>query len=124
MATILLVDDDDLFRGVVKDTLTRAGHDVRDAANGEHAMRDFREYRPQLVVTDIFMPEHDGIELIQELRRVEPTVKIVAMSGHAGKVDFLRFAARLGAKRVLEKPFHEADLLEAVAEVLEGAEAD
>lgn len=120
MATILLVDDDDLFRGVVMDTLTHAGYDVRDAADGAHALRDFREHRAQLVVTDIFMPEQDGIALIQELLRIEPTVKVVAMSGHTGKSDYLRFAARLGAKRVLEKPFHEADLLEAVAEVLAG----
>lgn len=120
MATILLVDDDDLFRGVVKDTLARAGHDVREAANGADGLSDFRARGAQLVVTDIFMPEQDGIELIQELLRIDPDVGIVAMSGHAGKADFLSFAKRLGARRILKKPFREADLLEAVAKTLAG----
>lgn len=113
----LVVDDDPLVRDVVVRTLTSAGYRVHAAANGNEAVKIFGKTPCGIVVTDIVMPEKEGIETIIELKRLDPEVKILAISGggrERGK-EFLRYASRLGANAVLSKPFRKAELLEIVA---------
>jgi len=120
MPRILVVEDDDQLRAVLTQILERAGHEVAEAANGRAAMELQRRAGADLVITDIIMPEMDGIEIITALRRDFPAVKIIAMSGGSriGPVEFLNLARLLGAHRTLHKPFALQDMLEAVDELL------
>jgi two-component system chemotaxis response regulator CheY len=117
---ILLVDDDDLLRGALHQILVRAGYDVDDASNGRVAVREYRRQRYDAVITDIVMPDEDGLGTIRELRRLNPGVKIIAISGGGlGKAgDYLGIAQMLGAMRTLAKPFLPEVLLAMIAEVL------
>jgi CheY-like chemotaxis protein len=122
MASILLVDDDDEFLAMLSEVLERAGYQVQQASDGEQAIKLYRKHPTDLVITDLVMPEKEGIQLIVELRRLNHKVKIIAISG-AGQTlqnEYLRMAKALGAKRVLGKPFPVDQILEAVREVLEG----
>ena len=117
---ILLVDDDELLRGALHQILVRAGYDVDDASNGKVAMREYRRQRCDVVIMDIVMPDEEGLGTIRELRRVDPNVKIIAISGGGlGKAgDYLGIAQMLGAMRTLAKPFLPEALLAMIAEVL------
>lgn len=123
MATVLVVDDDDLVRSTLRVILERAGHDVHEAANGQMATSFFRDKRPDVVITDIYMPEKDGLEVVMELRRIQPDVKIIAISGGGPNVEtgLLGSAQIFGAKRTLFKPILPDVLLATVDEVLAGA---
>jgi YesN/AraC family two-component response regulator len=107
MANVVLVEDVEALRQNLKILLTRNGHVVREAANGHEATRLIAEQTPDLLVTDIFMPEKDGIEIIQEVRRLHPQLRIIAMSGGLPRDHdvFLKMAQRLGVKATLSKPF-------------------
>lgn len=118
MAEILVIDDDPQMRRLLTRILTGAGHTVREAANGKAGIESFRQAQPALVITDIVMPDVEGIELIRELRREAPTIPILAISGSRYPV-YLRAATILGATAKLEKPFEKDKLLQAVAELLE-----
>ena len=120
MPRILLVDDDELLRGALHQILVRAGYDVHDASNGKVAVREYRRQRCDVVITDIVMPDEEGLGTIKELRRVDPNVKIIAISGGGlGKAgDYLGIAQMLGAMRTLAKPFLPEALLAMIAEVL------
>ena len=124
MATILLVEDDDGVRGVLKKTLVNAGHEVEDASNGYLAIAAYRRQAPDLVITDLVMPEKDGLETIMELRRLNPSIRIIAVSGGGRTIGlgqlYLDSARALGAARILAKPFTSAALLKAVEDVLAG----
>jgi len=121
MARILAVDDDDVFRGALRVVLEAAGYTVLEAPDGEAGLRVYREHGADLVLVDLFMPERDGLEVIQALRATTPQLKIVAMSGggRIGPRDMLTVAAALGASRTLRKPFESRDLLAAIRELLE-----
>ena len=120
MPRILLVDDDELLRGALHQILVRAGYDVDDASNGKVAVREYRRQRCDVVIMDIVMPDEEGLGTIRELRRVDPNVKIIAISGGGlGKAgDYLGIAQMLGAMRTLAKPFLPEALLAMIAEVL------
>ena len=120
MPRILLVDDDELLRGTLHQILVRAGYDVDDASNGKVAVREYRRQRCDVVIMDIVMPDEEGLGTIRELRRVDPNVKIIAISGGGlGKAgDYLGIAQMLGAMRTLAKPFLPEALLAMIAEVL------
>ena len=120
MPRILLVDDDELLRGALRQILVRAGYDVDDASNGKVAIREYRRQRSDVVITDIVMPDEEGLGTIRELRRVDPKVKIIAISGGGlGKAgDYLGIAQILGAMRTLAKPFVPEVLLAMITEVL------
>ncbi len=120
MAYILLIDDDVLFRTILCDNLVRAGHEVAVAGDGVRGVKLFHQRPPDLVITDIIMPEMDGIETIMELRRHNPRVKIIAISGGVkeGMDSYLRPAALLGAQRTFSKPVDMGELLEAINDIL------
>jgi DNA-binding response OmpR family regulator len=116
---ILVIDDDDSVRFLLRQTLARAGHDVSEARNGNEAHQVFKEKPTQLVITDVLMPEKDGIEAIREFRENNPEVKIIAISG-GGRIDpkmCLMMAKHVGADRVLSKPFEAEALLSMVREL-------
>ncbi len=117
---ILLVEDDAGTRGMLKQMLERAGYDITEARDGEEGLRLYRQAPPDLIITDILMPEKEGLGLIRELQREQPRPKIIAISGggHTGMLDFLHVAERLGAQRTLHKPVQQQDLLAAVQSVL------
>ncbi len=116
MVKLLLIEDDDLFRGQLAAGLVDAGHDVTEAANGRAGLRLFRETDPALVITDIVMDEGEGLGAIMELRREAPGLPIIAMSGNSVYLDH---GVKLGASEALLKPFNMKDLGEAIARVME-----
>lgn len=118
MASILIVDDNAAVREVLRVGLEAAGHTVREAKNGREGIRAFRNEPCDLVITDIYMPERDGLELIEALRRTHPKVKILAMSGASGTMDYLNKARSLGAATVIRKPFVMPTVLNAVMDLL------
>jgi CheY-like chemotaxis protein len=85
MAHILMIDDDEVLRATIRRVLERAGHRVTEAENGDVGMRIVQGETPDLVITDLLMPEKEGIETIQELREGFPEIPIVAVSGAGGE---------------------------------------
>jgi len=118
-ARILVVDDDETVRLALRRMLESAGYEVLEAPNGRVAMTLCREDPPDLMITDIFMPEQEGMETIQAMRREFPGVKLIAVSGQAGGV-YLRVAKLLGAQATLEKPLRMETVLATVRSVLGG----
>jgi CheY-like chemotaxis protein len=119
MARILLIDDDDSFRGVLKASLEQMGHRVTEANDGRQGLLRFQENVFDVVVTDLIMPDKEGIETIMDLRKLEPAVKIIAMSGggRVTSVDYLQIARQVGAKQILAKPFLYDDIKAAIDEL-------
>lgn len=115
--SILVVDDEPELRDLMMRVLKRGGHRVTCAGNGVEASRAMASERFDVVVTDVIMPEKDGIQVINELRRKYPDVRIIAMSGggHVSRDQYLKIAKGLGAHALLEKPFANEDLLAAIA---------
>lgn len=111
---VLVIEDNADLRNLVRLALEGAGHEVLTATQGQEGLAYLNGHPVDAVVTDLFMPEMDGIEVIAALGRQFPGVKIVAMSGRAG-VDYLAVAKELGAARILRKPFIMDELLSAVA---------
>lgn len=114
--SVLVIDDEDLVRDTLRRALESAGIEVTVAADGREGLETYLVNPTDVVVTDILMPEKEGIETIIELKRENPEVKIVAISGgdRAGNTDFLEMAVLLGADRVLRKPFRPRELLAAI----------
>ena len=116
MFRILVIDDDVQVRKMLRLTLAAEGFDVMEAQDGKVAMRLFRQDPADLVITDLIMPEKEGIETIIELKRDYPGIKIIAISG-GGRIDpkdYLYLAEKLGAQITLEKPFSRKEVLDAV----------
>jgi len=120
MARILIIDDEEQMRGMLRQMLERAGYEVIDAADGKEGMKLFRREPADLIITDLLMPEKEGLETIMELRREFPGTKIIAISGggREGILDFLPAARKLGACATLAKPFERQEMLDAVAKAL------
>jgi DNA-binding response OmpR family regulator len=120
MSDILIIDDDAAVRITLQRVLQAAGFRVRAAADGEEGVAEFRRQNAVLVITDIFMPEKDGLEVIRELRSLAPSLPILVTSGRAraGRVDFLETAIRLGASDVLAKPFDAEAIVSRVRQML------
>lgn len=118
MACILIVEDDPTLARILARYLKLQGHDVRTLETGEEAL-DVLEGL-DVIITDIKMPEMDGIELIIEVREVYPSVPVIVMSGNPSRKMLLDSAKKLGAVKVLEKPFDLDTLEVAVMEVLRG----
>ena len=114
---VLVVDDDDDLTRSMRILLERAGFEVELASNGARALEVQRNFPAHVLITDIFMPEMDGLETIQQFRQEFPAVKIVAMSGASGRTDYLLTAGTAGAGGTLQKPFTEETLLQALRKV-------
>ncbi len=123
MATILVIEDNTAVRNTVCRILQSGGYDVTIAEDGRKGMAMFRRQRPDLVITDIIMPEQEGIETIRQILGDQPDAKIIAISGggRMGHIDFLDAARKLGARDILPKPFDPDDLLSRVENCLAAA---
>lgn len=115
MTKILLVEDEERIRSLLKEVLESEGYEVQEASSGKEALQSHARSPPDLILTDIVMPDTEGIEMIIKIRKSDPNVKIVAMSGG----DYLGMARKLGADCTLTKPFSNQTLLDAVKATLE-----
>jgi two-component system, chemotaxis family, chemotaxis protein CheY len=120
MPHILLVDDDSAFRKMLRLTLQRMGYEITEACDGKQALGLYKQLPVDAVLTDLIMPEKEGLETITELHRIDPNVRIVAMSG-GGRLnakDILSVARAMGADHVLAKPFSDEELVTALNSAL------
>jgi DNA-binding response OmpR family regulator len=124
MRRILVIEDEAGIRRALRTVLERAGYVVREARTGHDAMRLWREEESDLVITDIHMPDKNGIETILELRALSPNIPIIAVSGSGERKcrDLLNDAKLFWGIRTMDKPFGLIELLACVSEVLESAE--
>jgi CheY-like chemotaxis protein len=120
MAKILVFDDEPSILLMIKKMLEKSGHEVDIALNGKEGMTLFEKNKPDLLITDIIMPEKEGLETIFELRRKYPDLKIIAISGggRIGPDGYLPGAKLLGANAVFTKPLVPKEFLQAVSELL------
>jgi CheY-like chemotaxis protein len=125
MAQILIIDDDGLFRSMLSATLVHLGHTVVEASNGAEGLKIFERTKPDLIITDLVMPEMEGFEVLMNFKKHDPRPKIMVMSGGVGgtNVDFLEIAKRLGASSVLAKPFSTDALIKAIDALLPSGKA-
>ncbi len=123
MSKILVIDDDPMVRKAIERILDRKGYDVVMADDGRRGLKLFESEQPDLVITDIIMPEREGIETIRAIHKIRPGAKIIAISGggRVGNVDFLTLAAKLGAREIIAKPFDPLELTRSVSRCLGGA---
>lgn len=119
MVNILVIDDSVSMIAFLEHTLAGAGYQVTTAADGKLGLECMRERRFDLVITDLFMPESDGIETIRAAREANLVTRIIAISSKDSIVNLLPAARILGALRTIQKPFTAEQLLEIVAAVLE-----
>lgn len=121
MTKILVVEDDSSFRKLLVRMLSKAGYEIDQAADGDQALEACARFKPDLVLTDIIMPDKEGLETIQELLELCPNLKIIAMSGGGkfGPDSYLPLAEKLGAKASLQKPFMREELLSTIEKVLQ-----
>jgi CheY-like chemotaxis protein len=116
IARILVIDDEVEFRALARRILEAEGHEVIEAGTGDEGIAQCEAHQPDIIVTDIFMPEKSGIETILQIRQTNAAVRIIAVSGAGGLAsgDLLASAARAGADRTLEKPFRARQFVEAI----------
>lgn len=120
MKRILVIDDDHHILLMLKKMLEKAGFEVDLASNGVDGLELFQKIEADLVITDIIMPEKEGLETIREMKRMRSDLKIIAMSG-GGKIsadNYLETARIFGASLVLEKPFSQKTMVDAVIKLL------
>jgi DNA-binding NtrC family response regulator len=118
MARVLVIDDDSGMRELLQDILTASGHSVTTATDGNDALRLFSFPFVDAVITDILMPEKEGLETISELLSRHPALKIIAMSGAPPSWKVLEMAENLGALKTVTKPFSRQEIIDAVDKVL------
>ncbi len=113
MPRILVIVDDLKLRTAIRRMLESAGYEIEEASDGRDGLRKIRTRPFDLVLCDMFMPEHDSLDLVRELSREFPGTKIISMSGGGfdGSVDMLPIVRRLGAAAIVYKPFEKAELL-------------
>jgi len=120
MARILIIDDQEDFRRALVEPIVKAGYEVMEASDGLEGIKLHKERAFDLVITDIIMPEKEGIETIIELKKTFPELKIIAMSGggRRGSGTYLEIAEALGADYTIEKPFSKNKILTVIKELL------
>jgi len=121
MPGVLIVEDDKELREMLKMSLLRRNFTVLEAENGKEAITHFKPSLTDLVVTDLIMPEEDGLKVIIKLRELKPSIKIIAISG-GGKVgpgSYLNLAKALGADAIYSKPFSINDLTAKIEQLLD-----
>ena len=122
MASILVIDDDEGVCQMVQTLLSGKGHEVDGAPDGHEGIVRYREHPADLVITDLFMPEKDGLETIRVLREVQPDLKVIAITGYDPDQQhgYLELAGDLGATRTFSKPFDTKEFVAAIQELLDG----
>jgi CheY-like chemotaxis protein len=126
MPGVLIVEDDKELREMLKLSLLRRNFTVFEAENGKSAITHFKPLITDLVVTDLIMPEEDGLKVVIKLRELKPSIKIIAISG-GGKVgpgSYLNLAKALGADAIYSKPFSINDLITKIEQLLENEQPD
>ena len=120
MQTLLIIEDDHHILLMIKRLLEPLGYEIKLASDGQEGLDMFHKFEIDLVITDIIMPEKEGLEIIREMRRDRPDLKIIAMSG-GGKIsadNYLETAKIFGAEKILEKPFTRKQMVSAVQDLL------
>lgn len=124
MAHILIIDDDPELLALASLSLQAANYDVSVAPDGQQGLKIFREHPADLVITDLFMPNREGLETIRDLRQLSPALRIIAISGEPTADTMLSIAGKLGADALLRKPFLTDELLNTVRKVLASRAGD
>jgi DNA-binding response OmpR family regulator len=116
MACILLVEDDRDLREMLRTTLIKRKYTVSEASNGKEALLRFKPSITDLVITDLIMPDEDGLKVIMKIKEIKPGIKIIAISGggKAGPGNYLDLAKALGADEIFSKPFSINDLMKKI----------
>lgn len=117
---VLIIDDDEVIRMALRGIFKKENCGVVEAGNGNAGVSLFRQEKPDIVITDILMPDKEGLETISEIRACDPHVKIIAMSGGGSVRDmgFLKLAGKLGANGTLHKPFRPDEILSLIGRLL------
>jgi CheY-like chemotaxis protein len=117
---ILVIDDEDMIREIIVTVLSEAGYQVAGATNGFEGLQILKSQPVDLIITDILMPEKEGIETIIEVRKSRPNIQIIAISGggRAHHLHPLKIAGKIGADMTLSKPFEPEELLSVVKKML------
>ena len=120
MAIILVVDDDPISLKILRVILQENGHEVLEAGDGVQALKIFKEKPVDLVITDIFMPEKEGVETVRELKQADPDIKVIAVSGgsSSARFDSLDWVKMFGVKYTFTKPFDRDKIIDAVNDLL------
>ncbi len=120
MTSVLIIDDDPMIRNMLCHFFEIEGYEVKKASNGKEGLGLYRKYPADLIITDMIMPEMDGIETIQAVRKESPDAKIIAISGGGrnSPEDYLVLADHFGADRTFCKPVERAELINAARELL------
>jgi len=119
MVSILVIDDEETIRVLLRSALEAAGYEVTEAANGRIGLELYRHRPADLVITDIVMPKLNGLDMLLELTREFLHAKVIAISGAGGEKNVLDVAKLLGARQTFQKPFSMPQLLDAVRYELE-----
>src|SRR5437588_4249739 len=114
MATILIIDDEEAVRALLRFALERAGHEVKEAVNGHQGLERYRQSPTDLVIVDMLMPVMNGLNMLLDLTREFLAAKVIAISGAGGEQNVLDVAKLLGARQTFQKPFSMPQLLGAV----------
>lgn len=121
MAKILMVDDEEPILKLMTEILEQDNHEVTMARTGQEGISQYHADMFDLVITDLVMPEKSGLDLIMELRKSNPEVKVIAISGGGGihgRFDYLPIASLIGALKVIKKPFQINEMKEAIASLI------
>lgn len=120
MAGILIVEDDKDLREMLKNSLAKKKYTIVEASNGKEALLKFKPAITDLVITDLIMPDEDGLKVIMKIKEIKPAIKVFAISGggKAGPANYLNIARALGADEVFPKPFSVNELISKIDSML------
>ncbi len=120
MSRILVVDDDPISRQILRAMLEKEGHVISEAEDGVRAINNYDKGEIDLVITDIFMPEKEGVQTVRELMKENPDVKIIAVSGGSSSANYdsLDWVKMFGVKYTFTKPFNSKEIIAAIDELL------
>ena len=120
MATIIIIDDEEGLRKMLRHSLENLGHVIHEAPDGRRGVELVKSHSPDLIITDILMPEQEGLETIRLVRRSAPDIPIIAISGggRTARMDFLEVAQEFGANATVSKPFRPREFVQLVERLL------
>jgi YesN/AraC family two-component response regulator len=115
--TVLIIDDEETIRDFMQSMLSVEGYNTIEASNGIEALRQMKKHNIDIVITDLVMPEKEGIETIREIKKMYPQCRIIAMSGSVFSNAYLNMANHLGAEKILKKPFKKQELIDILTNI-------